>query len=129
MEIPPGGSLGMSTSTSIHTWAWGLVAEGFASMLPEECKKFDFFTSKQGLSVPTIFDCPPHSSCIHIRATVSFVGLHHLPKFWAKNLNQPLKPHRNFINFFLKMNISVNSVTYLQYKFMRISLFNSCRLY
>ena len=28
--------------------------------------------------------CPQHSSCIHLRAKVQFVGPHHLPKFWGK---------------------------------------------
>ena len=38
------------------------------------------------------FECPQHhSSCINIRAKVSFVGLHHLPKFWGKKLNATTK--------------------------------------
>ena len=36
------------------------------------------------MSVPTTYDCPHHSNCIHFLAKRWFVGPCHLPKFWGK---------------------------------------------
>ena len=43
------------------------------------------------MSVPTTYDCPYHSSCIHFRTKPSFVDPYHLSNFWGKKPNATTK--------------------------------------
>ena len=90
------GILGGGNSTRLligHAPAFMPGFEGLCQVLQptvHECKKVQFFQQQVGFEYPHYL-CPHHSSCIHIRIKVSFIGLCHLPKFGAKSTKQPLR--------------------------------------
>ena len=62
----------VGVSVRARAWAQDLMHKVFAFPLPESAKRS--IRDQVGQSVPTTYDCPHYSSCIHFQAKPSFVG-------------------------------------------------------